>query len=237
MSLEDYYKMFEVTWMNLDPSSMDSHYFLRLDDDGKSATKSENGGWIHELTISSTMDQEVYVVAHTWDSRAYSPKCLESAYNAGNHALRVGWDNTGLAFFHGSAAAPRYLMQKDETAKVSLELNFGPEEAKDWSIVAYGAKGPVGVYHSGDLVSATMPLLADPNADLPIDKRPPPPKPAPLPPPKKPTVYAMRERNWRTNSLEYDILEWDPTLYEYGDTPGCMLGIKETPGWYYDEDQ
>ena len=192
MSIEDYFKMFEVTWMNLDPSGMESHYFLRLNDDGKSATKNEQGGWKHELTISSTMDQEVYVVAHTWDSRAYSPKCWESAYEAGNHVLRVGWDNTGLAFFHGSAAAPRYLMQEGETAKVSLELNFGPEEAKDWSIVAYGTKGPVGVYHSGDLESAEMPIVVDPNADLPADKRPPPPKPAPLPPPKKPTVYAMR---------------------------------------------
>jgi len=35
----------------------------------------------------------------------------------------------------------------------------------------------------------------------------------------------MRDRNWMTNSLEYDILEWDATQNYIGDVPGCLLGI------------
>ena len=167
MSFEDYYNMFEVTWMNHDPSGMDSHYFLRLDDDGSSATKLEKG-WRHELTVSSEIDQTIYLVAHTWDMRAYSPKCLKSAIEAGSHLLEVEWDTkTAYTFFFGSMTAPSHKIHAGESAKVTLTLNFGPEESKDWSIVAYGTKGPVGVYHSGDLESATMPLLVDPNADLP----------------------------------------------------------------------
>mmetsp|Transcript_34745 Transcript_34745/g.42720 ORF Transcript_34745/g.42720 Transcript_34745/m.42720 type:complete len:96 (+) Transcript_34745:1371-1658(+) len=77
---------------------------------------------------------------------------------------------------------------------LTLKIDFdwrNPKDSADWSVVAWGDKGPVGVYHANGLESQSMPFLPDPYASSP-DSRPKP-KPAPKPPVPVPTKYEIEQ--------------------------------------------
>jgi len=81
MSLVDFHSNFSSTSINLDTTGMHNAYILKLNDQSPS-----NGTWgnhcgdgcvQHTYTITSTVDQTIYVEAHTWDSRQQTAACKQ----------------------------------------------------------------------------------------------------------------------------------------------------------------
>ena len=74
MSFEDYYAMFSETYINMDSSDWYSGSFLKLNDTS-ALTNPGAYSWCgskctrHTLSITSTVAQDVYITAHTWDDR------------------------------------------------------------------------------------------------------------------------------------------------------------------------
>jgi hypothetical protein len=70
MAFEDYFTMFSESYIAMDSSDWFSGSFLKLND-----TTAPNGkySWCgakcirHVLTITSAVEQDVYMTAHTWD--------------------------------------------------------------------------------------------------------------------------------------------------------------------------
>lgn len=58
MSIEDYRKQVEETYVNYDPEGMHSSYFLRLNDDGTGSTAgtAATSNTLHKLSIKSEVD-------------------------------------------------------------------------------------------------------------------------------------------------------------------------------------
>ena len=72
MSIEDYHSSFENTSVNIDTKGMHYAYFLKLNDQTTpNGTDSDCGSTCvrHDLSVTSEVDQTVYVEAHTWDDR------------------------------------------------------------------------------------------------------------------------------------------------------------------------
>jgi len=80
MDFADYYTMFSESYIAMDSSDWFSGSFLKLNDTS-SATNPGSYGWCgskctrHVLTITSSVEQDVYMTAHTWDSRCLANKC------------------------------------------------------------------------------------------------------------------------------------------------------------------
>lgn len=74
MSFEDYYAMFSETYINMDSSDWYSGSFMKLNDTS-ALTNPGAYSWCgskctrHTLSITSTVAQDVYITAHTWDDR------------------------------------------------------------------------------------------------------------------------------------------------------------------------
>ena len=88
MSITDYHSMFKFTTINYDPSVLKRNHFLRLDDDGTGAEKTDKGGLVHTLTVNSPVDQTIWVVVNTWDDRAIPDKCVDKSER---HGLIPQW--------------------------------------------------------------------------------------------------------------------------------------------------
>ena len=80
MSFADYYTMFRETYIAMDSSDWFSGSFLKLND---TSAATNPGSYSmcgskctrHVLTITSAVEQDVYMTAHTWDSRCLANKC------------------------------------------------------------------------------------------------------------------------------------------------------------------
>ena len=90
MSVEDYHRMFFATWINYDDEGLFRHSFLRLGDDGTGGKESDyfNNATTHTFTITSSEDQDIWVMMNTWDDRASPRSCLK---DAGLRAIRSSW--------------------------------------------------------------------------------------------------------------------------------------------------
>ena len=62
--------MFAQSNLNYDPTNLSRSHFLRLNDDGTGAHVNRSGRIRHNLTVTSDVDQTIWVVANTWDQRA-----------------------------------------------------------------------------------------------------------------------------------------------------------------------
>ena len=85
------------TQISYDPSKMHSNYFLRLGDDGTGkstkACKTPNAKcYRHEVTITSSVDQKVWIEVQTWDDRSLPKKCKTKNPT---HAITASWDPEG----------------------------------------------------------------------------------------------------------------------------------------------
>ena len=84
---------------------MFSDHFLRLNDDGTGASAGAvSGSSKHELTITSTVDQTIWVTAHTWDERA-RPKSNKCKKQTQMHKLTLinGEDEYDWEFTAGAS--------------------------------------------------------------------------------------------------------------------------------------
>ena len=80
MSIEDFHKWFSDTQINYDTTNMKHAYFLRLNDNPNGATdcRDELKGpkcFRHELTITSEVEQTVWVNVHTWELNTQPQSC------------------------------------------------------------------------------------------------------------------------------------------------------------------
>lgn len=81
MSIKDYKKQFEETYHNYDVSDWESAYFLKFNDDTQAQNPGDNTNWCgrectkHTLTLTSAVDQDVWITGHTWDARCMAETC------------------------------------------------------------------------------------------------------------------------------------------------------------------
>jgi hypothetical protein len=77
MSVEDYHDQTMATWISKDNETWHSDYYLMLNDETNSGDNQHCRGSCsrHTLTITSAVDQTVWVAAHTWDDRQNPGKC------------------------------------------------------------------------------------------------------------------------------------------------------------------
>lgn len=134
------------------------------------------------------------------------------------------WKRTWYAFKYGSSSPPAVEMKAGETKEVYMILNFSENEAKDWSLVAWGTKGAVGVNHSKGLTSATMPVLTAPGSPPVVPA-------APKPKVPVPQTFAKEEVTPLVSALVdfADSIPLSDLQYKFGD---CAGGYKENWGGY-----
>ena len=74
MSLKDYKEMFVYTYVNKDVTDWKTASFLKLNDT-TGANNSSPASFCgeecteHKFTLTSAIEQEVWITAHTWDDR------------------------------------------------------------------------------------------------------------------------------------------------------------------------
>ena len=184
MDIADFNRLYDQTYLNYDPNSLHRDYFLMLNDDYKNCTKNSVGGCTHTLEVTSRVDQEIMVMANTWDRRASSSQC-HTTYNDEWHGVHAEWDTYNRLFNYGSKMTTNYKIKAGETKWIKMDMNFGPHDARDWSVVTFGKEAPVSISHKGGIRSNTMPELEDPDAGKPPSTHPHTPK---APKPKGPTA-------------------------------------------------
>jgi hypothetical protein len=81
MDFDDYYKMFAESYVSMDSSDWFSGSFLKLNDTS-AATNPGQEDWCgrkctrHVLTVTTEVEQDVIISAHTWEDRCMAEKCL-----------------------------------------------------------------------------------------------------------------------------------------------------------------
>ena len=110
MSFEDYYSQCSETFFNYDITDWDSTSFLMLNDDASNPDYSGSPGsfrWCggsctrHTLTLTSSVDQDVYLTAHTWDARNMADECEN--WNSGLvHSIDVTGAQWVMTFKYGA---------------------------------------------------------------------------------------------------------------------------------------
>jgi len=136
MAIEDFMTLFSESSANFNTENMHYDYFLKLDD----STPPVGDLTSHDLTIVSTADQDVYVIAHTWDKRGLSDKCKNLAKYS---EFKTPAD---YMQFSGSFTST-WTMKADDKSIVTVSHDFSNGDlASDWSVVAWGSKAPVYVY-------------------------------------------------------------------------------------------
>ena len=105
MPLDLFYTTFTYTHFTHDTTGWSSDYFLMLND-----TTTPNGEFYycgaectrHTVTISSDIEQTVYVTAHTWDKRSMGSTCNSLWYNTGKyHMMKAPHDHYYRVFSEG----------------------------------------------------------------------------------------------------------------------------------------
>ena len=74
-SIEEFYSSLESTFINYDTSDWHLGYFLKLNDPGEKNGRDRNCGsgcTRHKITVTSAVDQEVWVGAHTYRYYSYA---------------------------------------------------------------------------------------------------------------------------------------------------------------------
>ena len=149
MSIEDYKSQVEETYVNYDPTNMHSAYFLRLNDDGSNSEKGQLCGsdcTRHVLTVKSEVDQTIWVTGHTWDERGMPAKCRSEQGNT--HMMSSSWTEEPMGWFYGSMELDPYQIKAGESVEIITEWNWNkPNTPKDWSVTAWGDKGPLSITH------------------------------------------------------------------------------------------
>ena len=106
----------------------------------------------HELTLTSDVDQTVWLTAHTWHERCMSYECDRNSPNGANHAVKLGDEYWERRFWNlnGDLQFDPFVMRAGESIDIVAEWNWSDRNvvAKDWSIVAWGETGNLSVTHN-----------------------------------------------------------------------------------------
>lgn len=162
MTVEDYTMLFSHTMFSFDTTGWYNASFLKLDDNSQAenpGVKSNCGPECtnHSLTLTSAVDQTVYLTAHTWDKRGIADSC-ESVTDKKHYLWLEG---SGAAQFkHGGRSISPFQMTAGESVTVNTEWNFTDANvAKDWSVVAWGEMGDLTLTHDGGWTSDILPVI------------------------------------------------------------------------------
>ena len=166
MSIEDYCKLFVETYFSFDTTDWHYDYYLNLDNPDKpSLGKNGQFSWCgyncerHELTLTSSVDQEVYVTAHTWDSRNMAESCANRT-SSKMHSIKLASSDTAFSFRYGSHQLEGFTMKANESVKIITEWNWtDPNHEKDWSVTVWAPDGEVLITHNEGRSSDTMPVI------------------------------------------------------------------------------
>ena len=160
MTVEDYYEQGQSTVISYDTTGWYSDHFLMLDD-----KTGPNGGWQwcgktctrHIVQIESDVEQDVFITAHTWESRSYPSECkkknkVHSIYMLGAYSIDT--------FEKGTHQLKAQGFKAGEKKQYVLEFDFSREDiTPDWSITATAELGNVSILYSDGRKSDTLPFI------------------------------------------------------------------------------
>ena len=108
MAIEDYFTNFDGTIFTVDNTDWSSAYFLRLKDD-KTGARPGVYTWCgkdcirHTLHLKSSIEQKVYIKAHSWPNRFSAESCIDKG---ATHSLYIsGHGSKVYTFKEGSSGA------------------------------------------------------------------------------------------------------------------------------------
>ena len=163
MSLKDYKEMFVYTYVNKDVTDWKTASFLKLNDT-TGANNSSPASFCgeecteHKFTLTSAIEQEVWITAHTWDDRCMAEQCL-SKWNENFHGLFVTGQDKKI-FKYGASYLKPFTMTAGETLDIRTVWNFASEEIpSDFSVIAYAKDGDLTLTHTAGLTTDVMPVL------------------------------------------------------------------------------
>ena len=116
----------------------------------------------HKLTFKSSVKQEVYLTAHTWDNRGIDDNetCLDAA-DKKKHGIKV--KDIGeyvLIFKDGAKDVEPFVADANKEYEVTVEWNFtNPNMANDWSVVAWAPGGTLTLTHEDGLATDVLPVI------------------------------------------------------------------------------
>ena len=190
-------------------------HHLTLDDPGV-----QNGSMLwcgstctrHVLYIESTVAQEVWVAAHTWDRRSYCDNCVDSSSK--KHTIKMPHDHYHRTFKYGSHQLKPFQIAAGVPVEGITEWNFAdPHNANDWSVTVWAKDGPVSIRRQDNVASQALPVI-DRRTDI---------QEEPLPDPSAAPVFVPMHED----PLYIDFAQW---VEEYApDTHGysCGAGVRE----------
>lgn len=158
-------------------SNWSSSKFLKLNDESQAQNPGKWDGVCgkkctrHEFSLTSDVDQTVYLTAFTWGDKGIPEQC-EAEDNDLFHALMVSKIDDVMVWNFGDKPVKPFNLKAGETVTIEAEWNFtNIAHAKDWSITAHGdgRKGSLHLTHKGGLKSATWnPILRHDPAHKPM---------------------------------------------------------------------
>ena len=114
------------------------------------------------MTITSEVEQEVWVTAHTWDDRSLADGCKDYLSEK-KHSIKVPHDPWARSFRYGSHQLEKFTIAAGESVQVTTEWNWtDPNHPKDWSVTVWAKDGPVTVTNNNGRTSDVFPVI---NAD------------------------------------------------------------------------
>lgn len=175
MSFDDYVQNMEYTDFNLNIFGWNHSQFAVFgDDEPFNRQETFNDGFmynVHNLSLISEIDQEVYLSAHTYHFKHYHGACSEGYYDS-EVLVKRQEDQYFYVFNPGSIHSGVTYLEAGKPYSVTVLSRFGEADMvpHDWSVVAWAKDMPVQIYHEAGRQSDTFRLLKDADqTDLPQD--------------------------------------------------------------------
>ena len=185
MRLEDFFAVLDATFINYDTSEWFPSYFLMLDDPAYKTGRDRNCGSSctrHKLTVTSQVDQYIWVGAHTYRYYSYADEPTCPAHTSDPLLAQLGKtsgikDSRKHVFFNkkersaqpwqaGDIWSGRMHVTAGESFTVEVEFNWNRSGiTRDWSVTAWGESGPVSVTHDQGIATDSLPFLPKPGQD------------------------------------------------------------------------
>lgn len=118
-------------------------------------TADADGKAEHHLTLTSEVDQMIYLTAHTWHNRCIADMCQGGTFR---HSIYTE-PTKSKSFKSGSKQIELYL-EANTPLDVRTKWDWSDENrANDWSVIAFGADGPVTLTHVDGFESDVLPVI------------------------------------------------------------------------------
>ena len=135
MTFDYYYANIEENYFNFDVRDWYSATYLKLNDQSLANDPQRYAGswpWCgstctrHKMEITSDVTQDIYLTAHTWDSRQMPSLCV-NWYTSKKHGIKRPGDRYVRTFRYGDHQLAKFEMTADQTMEIIVEWNFTGE--------------------------------------------------------------------------------------------------------------